>query len=234
MVQSCRRSCTLTSLASRYLAPSAGWAHRYGLSDSLFLVAEDPITACSAAAELFFNLAFYNREFPEAVLLRGAITLGQVRPAPPLFPETASANLVGEAVVRAVMLEKAGTKGPRLLVSTEVANALEGERASWLLEPLGDAYELLWLLPPDPSATHPELVGAVAETAVGLFLRHGSEEHVADHYLGYLRLALRSLLRLRQDDAASAAIATANAGLARLTGLVAAQPLLLELEALSC
>ena len=39
------------------LVRSDVWMERYGLSDSIFLVAEDPRAACAAAVELFFNLA---------------------------------------------------------------------------------------------------------------------------------------------------------------------------------
>ena len=49
------------SSVARYLQAPA-WRRRYGLSDSIFLVADDPMEACAAAAEIFFNLAFYNSQ----------------------------------------------------------------------------------------------------------------------------------------------------------------------------
>ena len=149
---------TQSSIA-RYLQ-AAAWRRRYGLSDSIFLVADDPAAACAAAAEIFFNLAFYSSQTDDAVLLRGAITLGDAREIGPLFPETASANLVGEAVVRAVQLEKSGGKGPRLLLSDEVIGALPAEFASWMLDRTAEGpAELLWPLAPDPKASEPLMVG---------------------------------------------------------------------------
>jgi len=68
------------SSVARYLQAPA-WRRRYGLSDSIFLVTDDPIGACAAAAEIFSNLAFYNSHADDAVLLRGAITMGAVREA---------------------------------------------------------------------------------------------------------------------------------------------------------
>ncbi len=122
---------------ARYLQ-AAAWRRRYGLSDSIFLVADDPMAACAAAAEIFFNVAYYNSQAEDTVLLRGAIAMGEVREIGPLFPETASANLVGEAVVRAVQLETCGAKGPRLLVSDEVAGALPADFAAWMLDRSAD------------------------------------------------------------------------------------------------
>lgn len=88
------------------------WKERYGLSDSLFLVAEDPIEACAAAAELFFNLTYVNHAAEAPVLLRGAIATGEAHRTEPIFPESATANLVGQAVVRAVRMEGQEPKGP--------------------------------------------------------------------------------------------------------------------------
>lgn len=201
---------------ARYLAPSAGWSGRYGLSDAMFLVAEDPEAACVSAAEFCFSLAFYNSGLPSAVLVRGALASGEVRQAKPLFPETGRANLVGEAVVRAVLLEKSGAKGPRLLVSREVAEAVRGRQVGWLLEPLGAAEELLWLLPPDPAAADGDLIAAVAQAAVGLFERHAGDPRVAAHYLGYLDLVMRALLRLKGQNAAVAATVLRDSGLERV------------------
>lgn len=201
---------------ARYLAPAAGWSGRYGLSDSMFLIADEPAVACTAAVEFCFSLAFYNSGSPSAVLVRGAIASGEVQSAPPLFPETGRANLVGEALVRAVMLEKSGVKGPRLLVSGEVADAVRGSPIGWLLEPLGTAEELLWLLPPDPAAADADMIGAVTQAAVTLFERHAGEPRVAAHYVGYLDLVTRALLRLKGLNVPAAETTIRRSGLERI------------------
>ena len=188
------------------------WARRYGLSDSLLLVAKDPRTAAAEAAGFCFDLAFYNSASLEgAVLLRGALTFGEVRELDPLFPETGKANVVGEAVVRAVVLEKSGPKGPRLLVSDELAARLD----TWLLDrPDGGPSELLWLLPPEGDPVNPEMIGDVARSAVELFLRH-STGGAAAHYAAYLDLVARSLLRLRARERERAALAIERSGIRR-------------------
>src|SRR5208282_5242284 len=82
------------------------WRRRYGLSDSIFLVGDDVIEASAAAAAFFFNLAFYNATQNVPALMRGAITFGEVRQTRGIFPETGKENVVGEAVIRAVKLER--------------------------------------------------------------------------------------------------------------------------------
>src|SRR5260370_27683312 len=124
------------------------WNARYGLSDSIFLLARDAADACVAGAEFFFNLAYYNATEELPVLMRGSITFGEVRKTRPIFPETAKGNVVGEAVVRAVQLERSGPKGPRLLVSAEEAQALQkNSPKKHLLDPHQETNELLLLLP---------------------------------------------------------------------------------------
>jgi hypothetical protein len=188
------------SNVARYLQAPA-WRRRYGLSDSIFLVADDPAAACAAAAEIFFNLAFYNSQTDDAVLLRGAITLGDAREIGPLFPETASANLVGEAAMRAVQLEKCGAKGPRLLVSEEVVGALPAEFTSWMLDRTAEGpAELLWPLTPDPKASEPLMVGDVCQAATRLLLRQSQDAEAARHLVAYVDLLARALERLRQRN----------------------------------
>ena len=129
------------------------WRRRYGLSDSIFLVGDGVIEASAAAAEFFFNLAFYNATQNAPTLMRGAITFGEVHQTRGIFPETGKENVVGEAAVRAVQLERSGAKGPRLLISTEVAQALKKSKLNSLLETTrAGASELLWLLSPDTSS----------------------------------------------------------------------------------
>ena len=102
-------------VVARYLNRFA-WEARYALSDSVFLTGESPVKVCVAAAEFFFNLAYYNTSRECPVLLRGAIAEGEVRYTPSIFP-TATSNLVGAAVVEAVTLERLELRGPRLFVT---------------------------------------------------------------------------------------------------------------------
>jgi class 3 adenylate cyclase len=195
---------------------SSAWTERYGLSDSIFLVSPEPVQACRAASELFFDLAYVNHQVEAPVLLRGAITIGESLRVKPIFPDSATANLVGEAVVRAVKLETAGPKGPRLLLSEETAQAWEGSEqpASWLLnrDTKGQA-ELLWLLPPDPDSANGLLIGEVCRTAFRLARANGAHPSFGCHYIGYLDLAVRSLERLLEHHPKEGAIAIQASGL---------------------
>ena len=181
------------------LLQSPVWGERYGLSDSIFLVAENPVHACAAAAEFFFNLSYVNHTAEAPVLLRGGIAIGEAVKVGPIFPESAKFNLVGEAVVRAVRLESDGPKGPRLLLAEEAARALEdsSQPESWLLSrnEAGKA-EILWLLPPDPALANGLLIGEVCRTAFRLAKANGAHPSFGYHYVGYLDLAVRSLQRL--------------------------------------
>jgi hypothetical protein len=60
------------------------WYQRYGLSDSIFMVGREPVAASAAAAEFFFNLAYYNATQNIPVLMRGALTIGEVRRTRPV------------------------------------------------------------------------------------------------------------------------------------------------------
>ncbi|MFL6258730.1 MAG: hypothetical protein ACJ76Y_03360 [Thermoanaerobaculia bacterium] len=181
------------------LLQSSVWTERYGLSDSIFLIAEDPVQACAAASEFFFDLAYVNHDVEAPVLLRGAVTIGESLRVKPIFPESATANLVGEAVVRAVRLEESGLKGPRLLLAEETAKAWESspQPRDWLLSrnETGQA-EILWLLPPDPTLANGLQIGEICRTALRLAREHGANPSFGYHYLGYLDLVTRSLERL--------------------------------------
>ncbi len=190
------------------LVRSDVWMERYGLSDSIFLVAEDVRTACAAAVELFFNLAYIHIDSSSPVLLRGAITTGEVRRTEPLFPESATANLVGKAVVEAVTLEGSGAKGPRLLLSEAVAETLEAGRHGgedhWPLCRTADAVaELLWLLPAGPPhqtvQVNGTMIGELCGAVTGLLLEYGLDPRIGAHYRAYFSLAWRSLLRLEEE-----------------------------------
>jgi class 3 adenylate cyclase len=182
------------------LLRSSAWTERYGLSDSIFLVAEDPVQACAAAAELFFDLAYVNHNVQDPVLLRGAMTIGEVLRVKPIFRESATANLVGEAVVRAVRMEEArdSPKGPRLLLSNETATAWESSQPEpWLLSRNDKQQaELLWLLPPGPAFVNGLQIGEVCQTALSLAVERAANPSFGHHYLGYLDLVTRSLERL--------------------------------------
>lgn len=195
------------------------WSERHGLCDSLFLVADEPLAACKAAAELFFNLAYVHQASDSPVLLRGAIAAGEVRSTEPLFPESGTANLVGRAVVEAVDLESSGVKGPRLLVSETVARALEAGHqtqgvTTFLDRTESGVGEILWLLPASKLAdANGTMIGEICRAAVDLFLEHGRDPAIGIHYSAYLGLALRSLRRLRELSSKQFALAVAVVGL---------------------
>jgi hypothetical protein len=184
------------------------WNARYGLSDSIFLLARDAADTCLAGAEFFFNLASYNATEELPVLMRGSITFGEVRKTRPIFPETAKGNVVGEAVVRAVQLERSGPKGPRLLVSAEVAKALKKNSSKkHLLDIHAETNELLWLLPEDLALAEGLLIGDVAGAACRLALSAGPTSAALPHLAAYADLAIRSILRLKQFNPDAARIA---------------------------
>jgi hypothetical protein len=190
------------------------WRQRYGLSDSIFLVGSEPLAAAAAAAEFFFNLAYYNATQASPVLMRGAITIGEVRRALPIFPETAKES---EAVVRAVQLENSGTKGPRLMVAKELAECLKASSARWLLDRApGCPHELLWPLPPDGAVTDGPAIGDVAAVDVRLTLMATPGSDGAQHHLAYLDLVMRSLLRLQRRFPAAARAAVDRAQIRKL------------------
>jgi hypothetical protein len=178
-----------------------GWQDRHGLSDSIFLVAADVPGAVAAAAEIFFNLAFVTHQGVSPVLMRGGIARGEVLRVGPIFPESATANLVGEAVVRAVRLEQSPRKGPRLFVHDQVADEIESSASPvhWLLDGGPGAREALWLLPPRHEQANGTLIGELGEKVLALVERHGGEKESGAHYLGYLDLFIRSLRRLGRD-----------------------------------
>ena len=218
-----------SDLASFLQAPT--WTRRYGLSDSIFLVSDDPGQACAAAAEIFCNLAFYGGANGNSPLLRGAIAHGEIEEIGPLFPETASYNLVGEAVVRAVRLEQSGAKGPRLLLAPEVRDALQAgapSGPSWLLDSDGSIDELLWMLPPEPRDLEPLTIADVARAAANVLQRASAGSSAASavaHALAYVDLTARALHRLleREPKIGADAVAHARADLERARRIVRAQ-----------
>jgi len=98
---------------------------------------------------------------------------------------------------------------------------------------LGAAEELLWLLPPDPAAANGDMIAAVAQAAVGLFERHhSSDSRIAAHYVGYLDLVTRALLRLKGRNATVAGTALRDSGLDRVRGKLSDRSILKRLEEL--
>lgn len=190
------------------------WDARYGLSDSIFLLSRDAAEACLAAAEFFFNLAYYNATQNLPVLMRGSIAFGEVRKTRPIFPETGKGNLVGEAVVRAVQLERSGPKGPRLLVTREVAEVLKKNALrKHLLDTHAEKNELLWLLPEDLALAEGLLIGDVAAAACRLALNAPPASAALPHFAAYVDFAIRSLLRLKRHNPEGARIAVRKASI---------------------
>jgi hypothetical protein len=176
------------------LVQSPAWSERYGLSDSVFLVAEDVTDGCVAASELFFALAYVQVDQRSPVFLRGALTWGEAHRVDPLFPETATANLVGQGVVEAVHLE-AMLKGPRLQVSDPLAGEIQarGEELPVLARTRSGAWEVLWPLGPSVSRINATMVGEICGLAARLFLDTVASQKLRPHYEGLLGLALKSL-----------------------------------------
>jgi len=179
-----------------------GWEERYALSDSLFLVSSDVEGAVAAAAEVFFNLAFITHAGSAPVLMRGGLAQGEAFQVPPIFPASAKANLVGAAVVKAVRLEGSALKGPRLFLDEATADQIQRSSANVkdLLNRQGDSWDLLWLLPPVLTRANGELIGQLCQRIIALVERHGRTPSIAQQYLGYLDLMVRSLVRLSEQS----------------------------------
>ena len=189
---------------AKYLQIGSPWTKRIGFSDSILLLADDTAAACASAAEFFFSLAYLNASAKrQAVLMRGAISSGEVRIRDPLFAESATFNVVGAAVAEAAALEKSGAKGPRLLLGPAVADKLRRtELGAWLLDETDGTPELLWLLPPTPSRFDVAMLRPVCVAASRLFLS-ASGSAIA-HYAAYVELLARVLERLRTSHSAEA------------------------------
>lgn len=199
---------------------TGGWAHRYALSDSVFLTHEDPATAVRQAAVLFFNIVnltldggapLLGRKEPageEPLLVRGALAEGEVRHLKGIFLESASpANLVGQGVVDAVALEQnSGLKGPRILISEQLARKLPPDQADWLLRPTSahGVWEVLWLLPPDTAGFSGDemCVKNICDRALRLLAKEGGDPVHGAHYREFLLLAVRSIERMKRAVAA--------------------------------
>lgn len=188
---------------ARYVQRDAPWSRRFALSDSMLLIADETESAVLAAGAMFFSATYLNASVPEKIfMMRGSIVRGDWHELNGLFPETAARNAVGPGVAEAVMLEKSGAKGPRLIVSAPVRDSIESSGIRRLLSSDGGHDELLWPLAqrggdPDLSMLRPLFDGAWERTRVGW-------DDAAIHYAGFAGLLLRSIERLRSWDAAAA------------------------------
>lgn len=199
----------LTAVAEVLGAGSAlhrvgNWAHRYALSDSVFLSDPDPANAIRWAAQ---TARMLTKASACRVLIRGGVAQGEVQHLRSVFGESkAAANLLGVAVSQAVDLEtKTGEKGPRIFVEEKLARELtasDPSLAAWLLvpTPAPEIWEILWLLPESPShfakkGTWNELRWLTTR-ALELLGERGGHPRFGPHYRGFARLAARSLQRI--------------------------------------
>jgi hypothetical protein len=198
----------LTALAAVLGAPpianlTGRWAHRYSLSDSVFLTHPDPLAAVTQAATLVFTLVHHGASADDPVLVRGALASGPVTHLRGIFltaPEPA--NLVGEGVLDAVRLEQSGLAGPRVLVAERLARVVAARAAAvarWLLRPTSapGVWEILWPLPARPEDLAGEALSLqdVAGLALRLLRRHGGAPGHGRHYRALFLLVLWSLER---------------------------------------
>lgn len=118
-----------------------------------------------------------------------------------VFLASEPGNLVGHAVVEAVMLEQAsGLKGPRILLSERLARATESSLRDWLLRPTSAprVWEVLWPLPSTPadSSEYEASLQRLCEMALRL-LALGGDAAFGAHYREFILLATRSIARLK-------------------------------------
>jgi len=190
------------ALSHEQLFPGAQtWGHRYALGDSVFLTHADASAAIEQASDLVFNLFQFNRARP--FLIRGAVAYGEVEHVKGIFPSgDETANLVGPGVVQAIVLEQtSGLKGPRILLSENLAKGVAASLREWLLRATSTpgVWEVLWLLPSNPSAVAEceDGIRGVCETALDL-LPLGGHATAGAHYREFVLLAARALERLRR------------------------------------
>ena len=213
------------------------WHCRYGLSDSLFLVADTVSAACRGAAELYFNLAYLNCGVDTVVILRGGIAVGEYLETAALFAETGKGNLVGAAVVEAVRLEGDPLKGPHIFLTDAAATEVErgGDEVAWIVDRGAPGPpRLLWLLPTRLHDANGLLIGDVCRAGLNAFERYASDERAGRHYAGYVSLITRSLVKLQQEagDEARSARAKCEAGFGRLRECAMADIVTKDLAAL--
>jgi hypothetical protein len=201
---------------SKLLQEGAPWLERLGLSDSIFLVADDAVSAARAAAELFYHLAYLNASRPKnAVMLRGGVVTGKYEIVPPIFAESATKNLVGAGVVAAVRLESSGVKGPRLLLDQPTAALLETSNLAYALRS-ADVSEMLWPIIDTADGIDLANLRSVFCGACHVILE-GLQTAEVDHFIAYAELIARCFERLGESNAAAAAALASACPLKELT-----------------
>lgn len=184
------------------------WDGQYALSDSVFLTHKSAETAVRQAAILVSNLVSMTPAGDEPLLVRGALVHGAVRHLKGIFLKNQErANLVGPAVVEAVALEESsGLKGPRIMVAEDLVRTLPPSLVGWLLRPTSASavWEVLWLLPVDPSGIENDAVyiRTFCAQALALLRTHGGNPVYGAHYREFLLLAARSAKRISEFEEA--------------------------------
>jgi hypothetical protein len=140
------------------------------------------------------------------VLFRGGISVGkcQLLEMPTIADNESKKcrNLIGEAVVQAVKLEKLA-KGPRILCSLEIQKGLQVAAAAYVGQSLlgeKDCVELYWPMAmfEDTSSMADAINNHLREWIQGvanLYLHFRDNQRVCVHYEAYLRLLVASALR---------------------------------------
>lgn len=205
----------LTDLATLLGTPAIAhlmgpWGGRYALSDSVFLTHESPEMAVRQAATLVFNLVNMSLTQDEPLLVRGALVQGEVRHLKGIFLKSSEpANLVGQAAVDAVALEEgSGLKGPRILLSEELARSLPPSLVAWLLRPTSapGVWEVLWPLPVEPKGVVDDAmeIKNLCDRALALLGTRGGHPTYGAHYRELLLLTVRCaarIARFRREEA---------------------------------
>lgn len=183
------------------------WNHRYALSDSVFLTQADPVQALRQASDLVFNLVNLNLRKDNPVLVRGALAHGEVRHLKGIFlSSNEPANLVGDAVVEAVVLEHAGEmKGPRIFLSEQLVKTItttDPALAEWLLRPTvtPGVWEVLWLLPSLPAEffQDEQVVKDLCDLSLQFLKMKGGNPSYGAHYREFALLAGRCIERVEK------------------------------------
>ena len=181
------------------------WSHRYALSDSVFLTHPRPASAVAWAAETARMLLTASAG-GEPVLIRGGMAHGAVQHLVSVFGQSQEpANLLGEAVVRAVGLESnPSEKGPRILVDERLATEVNDSHSAvgrWLLHPTASSgvSEILWPLPESPDDLGDDTwsyLEWLTGCSLALFETRGGHARYGAHYRGFTRTVTQSLLRI--------------------------------------
>lgn len=101
----------------------------------------------------------------------------------------------------AVALEEgSGLKGPRILLSEEMARSLPPHLVDWLLRPTSapGIWEVLWPLPTDPKdvVNDASCIKELSDRALALLRTHGGHPSYGAHYRELLLLTARCAARI--------------------------------------